>query len=169
MSTQRMPRTRQILEVVDSELVNEAVEHINALHRAKALELVVAMGDYILDVFFCDDSSRLKLAKANASWRALCKRPDLNVSHSQLWYSAAIVGQLRTLPDAVGKALPVSHHRRLIAVRDDSVKSRLATRAATEGMSVKELEAAIAAERSNGGVRRPGRQPIPAHLKSLGG
>ena len=83
----------------------------------------------------------------------------------------AIVAQLRQLPEAVGRALPVSHHRRLIAVTDVDLKSRLATQAVSEKMSVKDLEAAIATARhssANGRTaRRSGRHAIPAHLKSL--
>jgi len=152
---------------VEGELLDRAVEHINALHRDKTRELVTALGEYILRTFFGGEPGNLRAAGRHATWRALARRDDLKVSHSQLWYSAAIVAQMRLLPEGVAETLPVSHHRRLVAVTDPAVKARLAFKAVTEAMTVKQLETAIAMERTKNGTSRAGRPAIPTHLKAL--
>lgn len=152
---------------VDKALLDQAVEHLNALHEEKALELVVEMGEYVLNTFFGGDTGNLGAEKVHASWRALAKRDDLNVSHSQLWYSVAIVAQYRQLPAGVGKALNISQHRRLVAVQDPDAKLRLAKKAADDGLTVKQLEAEIARQRKKEKQSRGGRPALPAHIKAL--
>ncbi len=151
---------------VDEALLDQAVEHINSLYEEKTLELVLAMGEYVLSAFFGGDTANLDAQKTHVSWRALAKREDLRVSHIKLWYAVAIAAQCRQLPAGIGKALNISQHRRLVTVQDPDAKLRLAEKAA-KGLTVKQLEAEIAKQRKREKKSRGGRPSLPAHIKAL--
>lgn len=153
---------------VDKKLLDEVVEHVNHLHTAKGLELARAMGEYLVKTLFGGKLENFGAEKKHASWRALAERDDILVSHSTLWYSVAILAQLRQLPEDIGTALSVSHHRRLLPVRDAKAKETLAKRVVEEGLTIAQLEKEVARQRKKEkkGDRR-GRPAIPDYLKSL--
>ncbi len=152
----------------DDALLDQVVADINRLHTAKGLELARALGEYLVGAFFGGSLDNFKVERSHASWRALAERADLQVSHSTLWYSVSILAQLRELPEEIGSALSVSHHRRLLPVRDAKAKQTIATKAVDQGLSVNQLEKLVAKQRNKErkGDRR-GRRPIPDYLKSL--
>ena len=152
---------------VDDKLVDSAVEEINRLHSAKGLELARAMGEYLVKTFFGGDLDNFGVEKSHASWRALANREDLQVSHSTLWFSVAILAQLRQLPEDVGTALSVSHHRLLVPVRDPKAKERVARKAVEQGLTVSQFEAEVAKVRKTEKRSKGGRPAIPPHLKAL--
>ncbi len=154
---------------VDNMLLDEAVEEINHLTMAHGLEHARAVGEVIVRRFGGGDLDAFRTgATQHTSWRALADRDDLGVSHSFLWGCVAVLHQLRILPDAVGKALPVSHHRRLLAIRDDDTRLALATKAVDEKLSVQDLEAEVAKVRKDEATgEKRGRKPLPAFAKSV--
>ncbi len=152
---------------VDKTLIDKAVQDLNALYTAKGLELARAIGEYILKTFFGGKFENLEADQSHVSWRALAKREDLQMSYSTLWSSVAVLGQLRQLPEDIGEALTVSHHRRLVAITDVGVKLRIAKKAAKQGMTIKQLEAEIASYRSGAKTSNRGRPALSGPVKAL--
>jgi len=151
---------------VDTALLDEVVLQLNRIHAAKGIEAVRAMGEYLLARFFGGDLARFReTERRHATWREMSQRKDLHVSHSNLWYSLAILEQLRMLPTVVATALPVAVHRRLVAVRDPAAKLAIATRAAESGFTVAEVEAEIQAVAPKAGRSNRGRRRLPEWLK----
>ena len=158
-------------DAVDEALVAHAVQQVNAIHRAKGLETARDVGTYLLKTFFSDDPAAfVAKGKKHASFRALADRDELAMSQSFLWYSVAVLDQLKQLPADIGAALPMSHHRLLLPVKDPTAKLELAKAAVAEGMAKRELEAKIKTSRehdaSDGGRR--GRPTLPGWAKAIG-
>ena len=65
------------------------------------------------------------------SFAALADHSELNVGKSTLWYAVAMLGQLRQLPKDIAGALPFSHHKLLLTVKDPEQKLELAKEAGT--------------------------------------
>jgi hypothetical protein len=151
------------------ELLDRAVDDINRLYRAHGLETARAIGEYVVATFFAGDlDAALGRARSHATWRALADRDDLLVSHSHLWSCVQVLEQRRRLPEGVGAALSISHHRRLLSVRDTEARARLAEAAVAEELTVRELEERVAAQRAAARVgERPGRKPLPKLVKAL--
>jgi hypothetical protein len=151
------------------DLLDRAVEDINRIYRAHGLETARAIGEYVVNAFFAGDLEiALRRSRSHATWRALAGRDDLLVSHSHLWWCVQVLDQLRRLPDDIGAALSVSHHRRLLALRDEETRARLAEAAVAEDLTVRQLEERVAARRTEeqAGERR-GRKPLPRIVKAI--
>ena len=155
---------------VDEALVDEAVAKINAIHVAKGLEAARETGEYIVQAFFGGSLEvSAGTAKKNPSFRALAEREDLNVSHSFLWYSVAVLGQLHQLPQKIGNALPMSHHRLLLPVKAAHAKVELATKAVESGLSKAAFATEVKAVRKEEiDPNRTGRPELPAWAKGIG-
>jgi len=157
---------------VDAALVDQAVADLNAIYASKGIETARALGEYVVDRFFggdVDTATRFGASGArHRSFRALAERDDLHVSHAHLWVSVRVLGQLRQLPPDVASALPLSHHRRLLAIHDEETKVRLAEEAVRSGLTVKALEAEVAHARAQvaTGAKR-GRRPLPGWVKAV--
>ena len=96
----------------------------------------------------------------------LAKHDDLHVADKTIWYSVAVLDQLRLLLDDIGEALPLSHHKLLLRVTDAKVKAELATKAAAEKFSSRDLaEVVKAARAAQSWKARGGRSPLPAAVK----
>jgi hypothetical protein len=151
------------------ELLDRAVGDINRIYSAHGLRTARELGEYLVATFFAGDlDAALTRARAHVTWRALADREDLLVSHSHLWSCVQVLDQLRRLPADVGAALPLSHHRRLLALRDDGARARLAEEAVAEQLTVRELEQRVAAQRAAAQVReRRGRKPLPGIVKAI--
>lgn len=150
---------------LEPELLERAVEDLNRLYRTHGLETARALGEYVVHAFFAGDlAAARRRARGHATWRALAGREDLLVSYSHLWACVQVLDQLRRLPADIGAALSVSHHRRLLALRDEEARARLAEAAVAEELTVRELEQRVAQERS--GERR-GRKPLPRLVKAV--
>ena len=154
---------------VDRGLVETAVRDINRLYVQKGLETARGVGEYLLNTFFEGDTETFEAREGgHASFRALSEHEDLRVSHSFLWYAVRLLPQLRVLPERVASALPLSHHRLLLHVRDEKAKQKLAERAVQKGFGKRELEGEIRKLRrsaSPGAVR--GRKPLPTFVKAF--
>ena len=155
---------------VDRTLLDDAVAEINRIHTAKGLELARAIGNYVLQAFFEDDLDAFGRAeKKHATFRALAQREDLQVSYATVWYSVAVLGQLRLLPENIGSALPMAHHKMLLPVKDPKTKVRLAKKAVEKHLTSREFaeevkRAQAGEEKGSGG----GRPRLPAFVKGLG-
>lgn len=155
---------------IDAALVAEAVQRINHIHEKSALETARAMGEYLLATFFNGDLDGFrKKEKKHASFRALADQETLTVAHSTLWYSIAVLDQLRHLPAEVAEALPVSHHRLLIPVKDVKIKVKLASEAVKSGLTRQAFGQRIreVREEDSDGARQ-GRPLLPGWAKGIG-
>ncbi len=155
--------------VVVDQLVKQAVAQINHIYAAKGLETARDVGEYLIQTFFEGNPERFhERGKDHLSFRALADRDDLQVSYSFLWHACAVVEQLRLLPADVASALPLSHHRLLLSVKDPDEKERLAREAVERGLSKRALEAELVARRPEVAPEsKPGRKPHPALAKGL--
>lgn len=153
----------------DEEFVRGAVQDINAMFTRKGLETAVAIGEYVLEHFFGGDPERFReRGRSHLSFRALANRDDLMVSHTFLWRSVALVDQLRQLPQDVAYQLSVSHHHALFPLKDREEKVRLATAAADQGWTKRELEAEVKEARlRTHGPSKAGRPALPAVVKGV--
>ncbi len=155
---------------VDAVLVDQAVKNINAIHAAKGLETARAIGEYLLKAFFGGSLETFAATgKKNLSFRALAEREDLNVGHSSLWYSVAVLDQLRMLPKDIGDSLPLSHHRLLLPVKDTEAKVALAKKAVESGMSKAAFADVVRPVRASEiDVTKTGRPALPSWAKGVG-
>lgn len=154
---------------VDEALVESAACTINRIHTARGLATARAIGEYLLETFFGSDIEAFDAReKKHASFQALARRPDLCISASNLWYCVAVLEQLRQLPEDIGAALPVSHHRLLVHVRDPQAKVHLAREAVQEGLAKRDFaeRVRIVKAREQRGTRR-GRPPVPTFAKAI--
>lgn len=150
-----------------ADLLDQAVAEINRIYVAKGLEMARALGSYVLATFFGDDlDSFHSCEREHVTFRALAGREDLRVAYTTIWYSVAILEQLRQLPEDIAEALPLSHHKLLLPVHDEKAKEALARKAVEKGMSSRELADAIKKARRGKGTSA-GRPPLPAFVKGL--
>jgi hypothetical protein len=173
-------RSRRDLAVVlpgerhaDTRLVERAVAELNRLYTHQGLQTASLVGEYLLSTFFNGDPAEFhRQGGRHVSFRALARREDLQLSASFLWSCVAVVEQLRLLPEELARALPLSHHKLLLTVRDPREKLGLARRAAQGAMSRRDLELEVrrrqlAASPAGAGKRRPGRPPHPPLVRAL--
>jgi len=154
---------------LDPTLLDAAVAEINRLHNTKGLELARAIGVYVVQAFFNNSLDTFAATnRKHLTFRALAERDDLRVSYTSVWYSVAVLDQLRLLPDDIGAALPLTHHKLLVPVRDPQTKAALATRAVEEQLTSREFAAEVKRARAleNPGARG-GRPPLPAFVKGM--
>lgn len=156
-------------QVEEAALVDEVVLHVNRIYVARGLETAREIGEYLLSRFFDGDPAKFHArCRKHASFRKLAQRDDLRPSYAFLWSACAVVDQLRLLPEDVREALPLSHHRLLLPVKDEATKVRLAQKAVEKGLSKRALEAEVRrAQTRAGGTRRSGRPPLPSFAKGL--
>jgi hypothetical protein len=154
---------------VDEELLNHAVAEINRIYVSKGLEMARDLGNYVVDVFFGGDVGSFgRREKHHVTFRALARHDDLRVSYTTIYYSVAILDQLRLLPDDLAEALPVTHHKHLVPVRDAEMKVELAARAVDENLSSRAFAEVVKEARAAQAIpRRGGRRPLPESLKAL--
>jgi hypothetical protein len=100
--------------------------------------------------------------------RKLAQRDDLQVSYATIWYSVAVLDQLRLLPEDVGSALPMAHHKLLLPVRDPKAKVRLAKKAVEKQLTSRDFAEEVKRARAKeADGPRAGRPPLPAFVKGL--
>lgn len=175
MPRSKPPETTDLVPVlpgeatVDVALVSQVVGDLNQIYRAKGLETARAVGELLLGTFFGGDPAHFhERGKDHASFRQLAERDDLHFSHAFLWNACAVVEQLRLLPDDVAGALPLSHHKLLLTVKDPDAKAKLAREAVDRGLSKRDLEAEVVALRPEVAPEsKPGRKALPAVVKGL--
>ncbi len=145
---------------------DRVVHEINRIVTQKGLETARLLGSYLLATFFDDDPALLHSRSPKvASFRKLAERDDLQCTFTFLWKSVAVVEQLRLLPGEVAEALPITHHRLLLPVKDPEAKVALAREAVSVRLSARDLEARVrsAKDLERRGEKR-GRKPTPQHV-----
>ena len=155
---------------VQASLVDQAVKDINRMYITKGLETARAIGEYVLRTFFAGSADYFRRRGArHVSFRKLAERDDLHVSHVFLWQCVTLLDQLKALPGEVANALPFSHHKLLLPVRDEKAKVALARKVVRENLTKRQLAVEVRHLRkpgSNGGTRR-GRPPVPPIMRVL--
>jgi len=154
---------------VDEDLLDAAVAEINRIYVSKGLETARAIGNYVVEAFFGGDLESFDpRQKKHMTFRALAEREDLHVAYNTIWYSVAVLDQLRLLPEDIAEALPLSHHKLLLPVADAKMKADLAAKAVEDKLSSREFaEVVKAARASRSDKPRGGRPPLPAFVKGF--
>jgi len=156
------------LEQLPDPAFDGVVARINGVLRRRGLQTARELGQIVIDAFFGGDFRNFRAASGkNIDFQRLCDREDLHVSYHQLWTAVSVAAQLDELPADVAEALSVSHHRALLAVSDPDSKYRLATSAAQEGWTRRELVAAVAAWRAEQPRTGAGRPPLPGFVRAV--
>lgn len=154
----------------DQALLDEAVGKLNQIYALKGLETAREIGEYVLKTFFDGDPANFReRGKAHVSFRELASHPDLQVSYSFISNSVAVVDQLRLLPEEIAAALPFTHQKLLLPVKDPAEKVRLAEDALQRKLTSRDLanEVKRVKEQQREGAR-VGRPPDPAIAKAFG-
>ena len=156
----------------DDALIDEVVASVNKLYISHSIETVRAIGEYVLAKFFDGDPTKFHShAAKHVSFRRLADRDDLTVKYGWIWNACAMAEQWPVLSESVRTALPVSHHKLLLPVKDPDEKERLAREAVEKGLSKRAFEVEIkrARTREDGedGKARKGRKPLPTCVRGL--
>lgn len=157
-------------DAVDEALVDEAVHRLNNVAQIKGLETARAVAECVIDLFF-DGRAEVFFArgKSHLSFLALKQRADLQISYNFMWNACAVYDQLRRLPQAIGEALPLAHHKLLLPLKDDDKKRELATQAVAQGLTKERFAQEVdKAKKELGMPVRLGRPPLPAFVKGFG-
>lgn len=152
----------------DRDSVEWAVAEINRIYATKTLETYLALGRFVLEVFYEGSfESFHSKERGGQTVRALAGREDLMVSPSLLWKAVAVMEQHARLPGDVRDSLSATHHTALLAVKDEGTKVELARTAVGEGLSTRDLANEV--RRTMGEDRsRPGRPAVPGVVRALG-
>lgn len=152
----------------DERLAREALRFIERLERRARLELVIEIGDFLVDKFF---SGQLDLArsfsptKARALNRLIKLAATRDIGETQLRSAVGLSVQYRTLPVSVRDRLTVRQHQALLPVKDPQSKSKLARRALSEKLTGLALARLV---RQEHGPAARGRTPKGELERSLG-
>ncbi len=153
----------------DDPLLDRVVGGIREIALRKGLEYYLEVGQYLIDEFFDGDFEHYaKRGKKHTSFRALANHPDLPMSYVTLHYAVRVRRQIALLPDDVRGALTFSHHKALLALRDEKARVSLARKAVDKKWTLATLKAEvskrIAKERAS---ENRGRTPLPRFEKTL--
>jgi len=156
-------------EFIDDRMMDRVVDQLNAIYISKGLEAAKEMGEYVLEEFFAGDLNAFHTrGRKHMSFRRLAGKQKLLASYTYIYNSVALVEQLRMLPENIGNALSISHHRALFTVADLGTKQELAKRTVERKMTVRMLNKEIK-KCSNGRERKSkaGRPPLPGCVKEF--
>jgi len=153
---------------IATDRVDEVVVRLNRLYRDKGLETIRAVGELVLETFFGGDVDNFRTrGRAHVSFRKLAERKDLEMSYQFIWNSVAVLDQLRLLPATVANALPVSHHKLLLPIKDADLKLRLAEEAVGEGLGKRDFGERVKGVReATAPDIKLGRPPLPAFARA---
>ena len=153
---------------IDGALLDRAVHELNQLYRTKGLETARAVAEVVIEVFFGGSVEDFKARSgSHISFVELKKRSDLQVSYQFVWNSCAVYDQLRQLPPDVADALPMSHQKLLLPVKDQQQKIALAQAAVQENLGKRAFEERIKLVRNAEATSKAGRPPLPAFAKAF--
>ena len=125
---------------VDKGLLSDVVSELNRLYATKSVETACAVGVFILDKFFDGNLDNFNAwGGKHQTFGELIRMAQgenspLHISASGLWYSVRILEQVKALPEEIAMALPVTHHRMLVPVKDAKLKLKLAKEAVSKGI-----------------------------------
>ena len=150
---------------LDEALVARAAADISRIYEVNGLRTYLEVGRYILDTFFGGDARAFEeRAGGHLSYRELAKQPDMPFGHDMLSKSVRVVDLVGRLPPEAASRLTMTHHIRLLSVRDTERRLELARQAADEQWTTRELEAKVRKEVKPAGSGRPRK---PAVVKAL--
>ena len=163
---------------VDKGLLLEVIGELNRLYAAKSVETACAVGEYILGRFFDGNLENFnEWGGKHATFGELIRTAQgeespLHISASGLWYSVRILEQVKALPSEIAMALPVTHHRMLVPVKDAKLKLKLAKDAVSKGTPSREFQDEVrkAREEEREGEERgysSGRPALPPFAKGM--
>ena len=167
------------MDVVDQTQLTRVIKELNTLYAAKSVETSCTVGEYILGEFFGGNLDNFNQwgGKHKTFGKLIELAQDrenspLHISASGLWYSVRILEQVSLLPENVAKALPVTHHRMLVPVKDPTLKKELAQRAIDQNIPSRNFQEEVrtAREKARRGKRSkvsPGRPPLPVWMKAI--
>ena len=152
---------------VRQDLLDATVKEINRTYVSKGLETAKTIGQCILRTFFNDSVENFRRhGRKHVTFRKLCEREDLHVSHVFLWNCVAVVDQIKVLPGEIANALPATHHTLLLPIHDEKAKLELAKKAVRQKMSKRQLfEEVRKLRKSNGNGTRRGRPPMSPTIR----
>lgn len=142
--------------VVDQTVVDVTIAELRVLHLTAAVALARACAELLVRRVFDGDVDRaLRVGRRDPNLAAVLADARLPMPPTRLWYALHLLPQLQLFGRELSDALPMSHHRLLIHVRDESARVHLAH----EGchLSKRELEERIRAWRPGGRRPRPRR------------
>lgn len=154
---------------VSAPLVDATVAELNRIYVTKGLETARAVGECVLDNFFDGDTAKFReRGNGHVSFRELGKREDLHVGWQFIYNAVAVVEQYKGLPTDLAEALPLSHHKLLLTVKDESAKVELAKAAVTQNLGKRELEVRVKEARGpDDSASKAGRPPLPGFAKAV--
>jgi hypothetical protein len=166
------------IEKIDKGLLSEAVSELNRLYAAKSVETSCAIGEYILDRFFEGDMGIFnEWGGKHQTFGELIRMAQgenspLHISASGLWYSVRILEQVKALPKEIAMALPVTHHRMLVPIKDAKTKLKLAKEAVSRSTPSRSFQDEVrrVREEERAGEERgfsSGRPALPPFAKGL--
>lgn len=126
---------------VDELLAQRAIEALQPLGELPGLKGRRRIAACVLRTFFAGQVALFRArSRTHRTYQWVMATPELSVTRNDVWYAVAILEQLWVLPSEVGQALPLSHHRILLPIRDIEDKLRIASIAHGAGLSKRELE-----------------------------
>ena len=150
---------------LDEALVARAAADITRIYEVNGLRTYLEVGRYILDTFFDGDAHTFEeRAGGHVSFRELARQPDMPFGHDHLSKSVRVVQLVERLPPTTASRLTMTHHVRLLSVRDPDKRLELAQQAAAEQWSTRELEEQV---RKVVKPTKQGRPRKPAVVKAL--
>lgn len=151
---------------IEKGLIKQAIKTINSTTGRAELAAALEVGDYLLNCFFSGNIEAYADREGeHTSFNRLAKEKDLAVSAQWLRLAIRVTGQYASLPEDVRDRLPLSHHKLLLPLRDDTKRTKLATQAADGEWSKRQLEARLA--KARGERSGAGRPRIPGFVKGL--
>lgn len=154
----------------DEAAVAEVVAEINHLWTSGRVLAARRIGELILERFFDADIAKARSRKAkHATFQAIVTHEQLAMGASGLWYCVSVYENFGLMAENVAEALSVGHHRLLAHIDDRAKRAALADAAVAQGLSVRGLKAAIAAEKAppKPGAPRRGRPAFSPITKGL--
>lgn len=152
----------------DAALISDAVARINGFWAAQGLETARAIGQYLIDTFFGGRLQNFHRRDGkHVSFRALADREDLRPSYSWLRNAVAVVEQWDLLPEDIRGAIPFTHQKLLLSLKDTEVKVKLAREVVEKTMGKETLAKKVQKLREKEGSKA-GRPALPVFVKGLG-
>ena len=156
---------------VDPELLEDVVGQVNRAFVGGSLATARDVAERVVALLALGDlEDFLAVARTHATWRAMRKHPGLRMPFSQIWSAVGVLDQLRKLPKDIGEALPYTHHRKLLVVKDEPTRLALATKAVSSKLTAQQLTEEIhaaGAAAPTGGRGQKHVPPIAKHLRAV--
>lgn len=156
-------RQAAVEAAADERLVERAVRELRALVVQGQLDLVSAVGEYLIANFYGSmEEARSRRPRKPASLAALASRAgEFGMTSSGLRTAVPLALQVRELGAGLARRLSPTHHLALLPMRDSGEKKVLARAAADAGWSVDELRR----ERERLQQPHPGGRPPAPRLR----